>query len=61
MDQRLRIQPLVGNAEALPLPDGSVDRVVTGFTVRNVGDLPRAFAELRRGERERTWLRVEGF
>ena len=42
------IQPLVGNAEALPLPDRSVDRIVTGFTVRNVGDLARAFAEFRR-------------
>ena len=43
-----RILRLVGNAEALPLPDRSVDRIVTGFTVRNVGDLPRALAELRR-------------
>jgi len=45
---RRRIQPLVGNAERLPLPDACVDRIVTGFTVRNIGDLPRAFAELRR-------------
>jgi demethylmenaquinone methyltransferase / 2-methoxy-6-polyprenyl-1,4-benzoquinol methylase len=46
--QRARIQPLVGNAESLPLPDASVDRIVTGFAVRNVGDLGRAFAEFRR-------------
>jgi demethylmenaquinone methyltransferase / 2-methoxy-6-polyprenyl-1,4-benzoquinol methylase len=46
--QRARIRALVGNAEALPLPDASVDRIVTGFTVRNVGDLDRAFAEFRR-------------
>ena len=46
--QRARIRPLVGNAESLPLPDASVDRVVTGFTVRNVGDLAQTFAELRR-------------
>ena len=46
--QRSRVAPLVGNAERLPLPDASVDRIVSGFTVRNVGDLPRAFAELRR-------------
>lgn len=46
--QRSRITPVVGTAEALPLPDGSVDRVITGFTVRNVGDLGRAFAEFRR-------------
>jgi demethylmenaquinone methyltransferase / 2-methoxy-6-polyprenyl-1,4-benzoquinol methylase len=43
-----RIRPLVGSAESLPLPDASVDRIVTGFTVRNVGDLGRAFAEFRR-------------
>jgi demethylmenaquinone methyltransferase/2-methoxy-6-polyprenyl-1,4-benzoquinol methylase len=42
------IQPIVGTAEQLPLPDASVDRIVSGFTVRNVGDLPRTFAELRR-------------
>jgi demethylmenaquinone methyltransferase/2-methoxy-6-polyprenyl-1,4-benzoquinol methylase len=47
-EQRGRIQPLVGNAESLPLPDRSVDRIVTGFTVRNVGDLSRAFAEFHR-------------
>ena len=46
--QRSRIQPLVGNAEALPLPDASIDRLVTGFTVRNVGDLGRALAEFHR-------------
>ena len=46
--QRSRITSVVGTAEALPLPDGSVDRVITGFTVRNVGDLGRAFAEFRR-------------
>ena len=47
-DQRSRIRTLVGNAEALPLPDACVDRIVTGFTVRNVGDLARALAEFRR-------------
>lgn len=46
--QRSRVVPVVGNGEQLPLPDASVDRIVSGFTVRNVGDLPRAFAELRR-------------
>ena len=49
--QRSRIQPLVGTAESLPLPDASVDRIVTGFTVRNVGDLQQAFAEFRRALR----------
>ena len=47
-EQRLRIQALVGTAEQLPLPDASVDRIVTGFTVRNVGDLARAFSEFKR-------------
>jgi demethylmenaquinone methyltransferase/2-methoxy-6-polyprenyl-1,4-benzoquinol methylase len=46
--QRSRIRCVVGSAESLPLPDASVDRIVTGFTVRNVGDLGRAFSELRR-------------
>lgn len=45
---RSRIQTLVGTAESLPLPDVSVDRVVSGFTVRNIGDLQRALAEFRR-------------
>jgi demethylmenaquinone methyltransferase / 2-methoxy-6-polyprenyl-1,4-benzoquinol methylase len=42
------IEPLVGSVERTPLPDASVDRIVSGFTVRNVGDLPRAFGEMRR-------------
>ena len=46
--QRSRVEPLVGSAESLPFPDASVDRIVTGFTVRNVGDLPRALAEFKR-------------
>jgi demethylmenaquinone methyltransferase / 2-methoxy-6-polyprenyl-1,4-benzoquinol methylase len=51
--QRSRVRALVGTAESLPLPDGSVDRIVSGFTVRNVGDLGRAFAEFRRVLRPR--------
>lgn len=39
---------VVGNAEAIPLPDASVDRIISGFTLRNVGDLPRALGEMRR-------------
>ena len=46
--QRATIQPLVASVERIPLPDASVDRIVSGFTVRNVGDLPRAFEEIRR-------------
>ena len=43
-----RYTPVIATAEALPLPDASVDRVVSGFTIRNVGDLPRSLAEFRR-------------
>ncbi len=43
-----RVGPVVANVHALPLPDASVDRIVSGFTVRNVGDLASAFRELRR-------------
>lgn len=32
----------------LPFPDGSFDAVVSGFLLRNVGQLPRALAEQRR-------------
>jgi demethylmenaquinone methyltransferase/2-methoxy-6-polyprenyl-1,4-benzoquinol methylase len=46
--QRARIERMVGSAESLPFPDASVDRIISGFTVRNVGDLGRAFAEFRR-------------
>ena len=37
-----------GNAEALPLPDRSVDRYVIGFGIRNVTHRARALAEARR-------------
>lgn len=43
-----RVGPVVATVHALPLPDGAVDRIVSGFTVRNVGDLASAFGELRR-------------
>jgi len=39
---------IIANAESLPFADGSLDGVITGFTVRNVGDLPRALREFRR-------------
>jgi len=39
---------VIANAESLPFADTSLDRVITGFTVRNVGDLPRALREFRR-------------
>lgn len=36
------------NAEDLGFPDGSFDAVTTGFCMRNVGNLMRAFTEIRR-------------
>lgn len=42
------VRAVLATAEALPFADGSLDRVVSGFTVRNVGDLPRALREFRR-------------
>jgi demethylmenaquinone methyltransferase/2-methoxy-6-polyprenyl-1,4-benzoquinol methylase len=43
-----RALPAIGNAEAIPLSDASVDRVVSGFTLRNIGDVARSLAEMRR-------------
>lgn len=38
----------VGDALRLPFPDRSFDRVVNGFLLRNVADLPGALAEMAR-------------
>ncbi|MBI3804999.1 MAG: class I SAM-dependent methyltransferase [Nitrospirae bacterium] len=38
----------LGNAERLPLPDDSVDAVITGFCMRNVTDLDQALREIYR-------------
>ena len=43
-----RVIPLLATAERLPFADGSFDRVVAGFAVRNVGDLPLGLRETRR-------------
>ena len=37
-----------GNALRLPFPDGTFDAIVTGFAMRNVTDIPAAFAEMAR-------------
>ena len=42
------IEWIQGDALALPFPDGSFDAVTVGFGVRNVTDLERGLAELRR-------------
>lgn len=39
---------LVGDMVALPLADRTVEVVTTGYGLRNVPDLPRALAEIRR-------------
>ncbi len=38
----------LGNAEKIPLPDRSVDAVLTGFCMRNVSDLDQALREIYR-------------
>ncbi|MBM4421434.1 MAG: methyltransferase domain-containing protein, partial [Chloroflexi bacterium] len=42
------VRPLLGSATALPLADSSVDAVMMGFTLRNVGDVSCALGELLR-------------
>ena len=42
------VTSLLAAAERLPFRDGSFDRVVAGFAVRNFGDLPRGLREMRR-------------
>ncbi len=39
---------LAGDALRTPFPDGTFDAVVTGFALRNVTDIPAAFAEMAR-------------
>lgn len=39
---------LVGDALRLPFPDATFDRVVNGFLLRNVADLPGALTEMTR-------------
>ncbi len=46
--QRARIDPLVADALRLPFPEATFDCLTSGFLVRNVADLPRAFAEMQR-------------
>jgi demethylmenaquinone methyltransferase/2-methoxy-6-polyprenyl-1,4-benzoquinol methylase len=46
-DER-RFAPLLASAERLPFADGTFDRVVAGFAVRNFGDLALGLREMRR-------------
>ena len=42
------VHPIEGNAEEIPLPDGSVDVVTSNGVLNLVPDKPRAFAEIAR-------------
>lgn len=46
--QGLPVSFLLGNALALPFPPESFDCVITGFTLRNVADIPQAVREMVR-------------
>jgi demethylmenaquinone methyltransferase/2-methoxy-6-polyprenyl-1,4-benzoquinol methylase len=39
---------LAGDALQIPFPNGTFDGIVTGFALRNVTDIPAAFAEMAR-------------
>jgi demethylmenaquinone methyltransferase/2-methoxy-6-polyprenyl-1,4-benzoquinol methylase len=39
---------LAGDALRIPFPNGAFDAIVTGFALRNVTDIPAAFAEMAR-------------
>jgi demethylmenaquinone methyltransferase/2-methoxy-6-polyprenyl-1,4-benzoquinol methylase len=43
-----RFAPVLTTAEGLPFADGSFDRVIAGFAVRNFGDLALGLREMRR-------------
>jgi demethylmenaquinone methyltransferase/2-methoxy-6-polyprenyl-1,4-benzoquinol methylase len=43
-----RFEARAADAHALPFADGSFDRVVAGFAVRNLGDLDAGLREMRR-------------
>jgi demethylmenaquinone methyltransferase / 2-methoxy-6-polyprenyl-1,4-benzoquinol methylase len=42
------VQLVAGDALALPFPDGSFDRTINGFLLRNLADLPRGLEEMAR-------------
>ena len=46
--KRLSVAWVRGDAESLPLANGSVDRVLIGFSTRNLSDLTRGLSEMVR-------------
>ena len=46
--QNPRIRFVIGDALQLPFADGRFDAVTSGFALRNVTDIPQAFAEMGR-------------
>ena len=42
------VRPVTGRAEQLPIPNDTLDAVVSGFVMRNVSDLNRTLAESHR-------------
>ncbi len=46
--QNPRIRFVIGDALQLPFADGRFDAVTSGFALRNVADIPQAFAEMGR-------------
>jgi demethylmenaquinone methyltransferase/2-methoxy-6-polyprenyl-1,4-benzoquinol methylase len=46
------LELLAGDALQIPFTDGAFDGVVTGFALRNVTDIPAAFAEMARVTRK---------
>jgi ubiquinone/menaquinone biosynthesis C-methylase UbiE len=47
-DRSRSIELVEGTAEAIPLPDCSMDSVVTTWTLCSIPDLPKALSEVRR-------------
>jgi demethylmenaquinone methyltransferase/2-methoxy-6-polyprenyl-1,4-benzoquinol methylase len=43
-----RYERVIASVESLPFPDGVFDVALAGFVIRNVGDIPRGLAEMRR-------------
>lgn len=46
--RRGRVRAVLANAETLPFADASLDRLISGFTVRNIGQLEVALRDFRR-------------